>query len=175
MSVAIFQAFTFLKTLEKNTTVSLHQVIAKTPKAISDAKKRTYPPNIAKFLGGDKNLEVLHSWLEEVPEEQHTDFINNLESIIDQAYYGGKTDSEVYEIINAYKNVKMAQLSEGVWEQPMREIQRGATFIFVSMCVGMIVLCTLTLVLLAIERNTRLKAEPNKFSKKQPELSDVVV
>jgi len=107
-------------------------------------------------LGDGKNREVLNEWLSTMSVNEMHDFLNNLESIITEATNQNKSNDEIIRIINSYKVVKNSKMNEGVLEEPFRKIQKGAIFMFITLGVGMIIISILILVLLAIERNTRL-------------------
>jgi len=158
IGVLIYFAFNLMRSIEKEKTtiVKLNDVVKTIPATKQIVTNVALPTQVKYYLGEGKNREILNNWLSDMSVDEINDFLNNLESIISEASYRNKTSQEITEIINSYKDVKKAKMTEGIWEEPFRKIQKGAILMLISLGVGMIILCTLILVLLAIERNTRL-------------------
>lgn len=110
------------------------------------------PSNVQRYMSGN-NEKIMRSWIEDLDKTQQKDFIRNLSSIISQAE---KSNINVIDTINAYKTAKLAKLHENPFEKYEQMVTRGAAIGAIFGLVIFIGLMILILVMLAIERNTRL-------------------
>ena len=111
------------------------------------------PPILDEYLGGD-NKEVLDGWLDGLSDpERQQDFVDNLAEVIEGAE---QKDLDVINVINNYKTIKLSKLNQSDFERLAKVAGRGALLGAMLGIVLFISLMSLVLVMLAIERNTRL-------------------
>lgn len=138
--------------------VSIEEVNAQTYKMHSewideDGTIRIPPDIFKKYFKDEKNNKVVSGWISTLNMEEKDEFVSNLVALINEAELKGKPFSA--EQINAYKEVKFKKFNSATWDKYEQKFQKGAIIFFIAVLLGMIGLFSLTLVLLAIERNTR--------------------
>jgi hypothetical protein len=112
-----------------------------------------FPPKIKEYLF-DRNESIFLGWLESIDgEESKQEFIDNLNEIIVE---GEKQELKIADLINSYHTMKMERLASSSDEGIESMIEKSAIAFLVFGLVIFIVLMTLVLVALAIERNTRI-------------------
>ncbi|MFH1846013.1 MAG: hypothetical protein ABH869_00445 [Candidatus Omnitrophota bacterium] len=116
------------------------------------------PANVKKYMF-EKNVNVLYGWIKSLDKTDQEDFMENLSLIIDQAENGTEN---VVDIINEYKTVKLEKLKKPEFEKYEAMVRKGAILSAIFGLVLFIALMSLILVVLAVERNTRVMA--NKAS-----------
>lgn len=107
------------------------------------------PQNLADFFSGD-NKGVLDGWFENLENDQKQDFLDNLSRLVAESPKGLSADT-----INKYKDIKLKKLDNSPFAKYQRigEIAGGIAVIIAALF--LVILTSLVLVLLAIERNTR--------------------
>jgi hypothetical protein len=110
------------------------------------------PFSLQKYMSGD-NAQILKSHLDAVPEDERQAYIDELGAVVTAAE-SGKVD--VVEAINAYMKTKAERYDEAT----AARARKWETLKFAAAGFGagllLIALFSLVLVLLAIERNTRV-------------------
>ncbi len=110
------------------------------------------PFALQKHSNNPDDIRILRGWLEQTPKEQRQEFIDELAAVVVEAE---KTNANVVQAINKYKELKFAKIQEEKQAKAELEASRlryiGAAFA----CITLIAMFSLILVLLAIERNTR--------------------
>ena len=110
------------------------------------------PENVKKYLSGD-NEKILQGWLGGIfKQKQKQEFVDNLSDVIVSAE---EKKVKVVNVINNYKTIKLSKLSKSEIEQYKEIGQRVAIYMVIFGLVIFIVLMSLILVMLGIERNTR--------------------
>jgi hypothetical protein len=110
-------------------------------------------PILEEYLAGD-NKEILDGWLDGLSDpEQQQDFVDNLAEVIEGAE---QKDLDVIKVINNYKTIKLSKLKQSDFERYAKVARRGALLGAMLGIVLFISLMSLVLVMLAIERNTRV-------------------
>ena len=110
------------------------------------------PKNVEKYLGGT-NRDILIGWLKALEEDQKQDFIDNLSDVIVEAE---EANAEVITAINKYSTLKQSKYTTNEIEKYADKVAHGIYVVAAIVCATLGVLFSLVLVLLAIERNTRL-------------------
>lgn len=111
------------------------------------------PPILEKYFTGS-NSEVLEAWLEGLSDsEQKQDFVDNLAEVVAAAE---QKDLDVANVINNYKTIKLSKLAKSEFERYAEMGRKGGLLGAMLGIVLFISLMTLVLVMLAIERNTRV-------------------
>jgi hypothetical protein len=148
----------FLEPLD-DTHVGLEEINAEVvSETVADARAASawvisWPPILDEYLGGD-NEEILDRWLEGLSQpEQQQDFVDNLAEVIEGAK---QKDLDVLNVINNYKTIKLSKLKQSDFERYAKVARRGALLGAMLGIVLFISLMSLVLVMLAIERNTRV-------------------
>jgi hypothetical protein len=108
------------------------------------------PENVSRYLSGD-NAKILAGWIENLDHDQKQDFVNNLSEVIDATEAGG---FDIDNAINNYRTVKLSRIANGV-ESYVAAAQKAAIIAAIFGIVLLVVLATLVVAVLAIERNTR--------------------
>lgn len=112
------------------------------------------PPVMQELMVNPDNQRVFRNWLDELPDEEHQPFIDGLAKAVDEARRININDSDA---LNAYherykKYVEDKQIAE-LKSKEQRLLAAG----FAATTLMLLALFSLVLVLLAIERNTRLQ------------------
>lgn len=103
------------------------------------------------FVG--ENARVMQRWLADLSEEQQKDFISNMSLVMRDAKVAKVDPSET---INTYKLLKLQKLNSSMIEE-YREIATKAGYVAAIFGLLLILsIISLVLVMLSIERNTRL-------------------
>lgn len=111
------------------------------------------PDNVMKNLSGD-NEKILQSWLDGIEgHDRKTDFLVNLSEVIADAE---KSHIDVFTVINNYKTLKMAKLNQSIADQYTEIGKKVAIYFSIFAMMIFIAMMGLILVVLAVERNTRL-------------------
>ena len=98
---------------------------------------------------------ILSSWINSLPNDQRQDFLDNLSSIIKQGKSANLSDDEFSRLLNNYNNIKRSELlASAITSKFILPIKLGAVCL-IGMLIFILCILSLTLVLLAIERNTR--------------------
>lgn len=162
LCVGIVSSLLFFINLRSSTQVSLLELKLNEKKKgnatnVEGLKEAASIPYIVeKYLSDVPNQKVLFSWLSNLNLDQQVDFLSNLSAVIQEAEQNTSTGQNMNDIINEYKDAKLARLSKGVFEEYAQQARQAAAIFFIAIFLSMIALFSLVLVLLAIERNTRL-------------------
>jgi len=111
---------------------------------------------LQKYFNNPDSVKLLKGWMENIPKEKGTEFINELAAVVEEAE---KTNANVTDAINQYKELKFTKLKEFQLAKTETNMIRVEYFGFAFACVTLIALFSLILVLLAIERNSRKGAK----------------
>ena len=111
------------------------------------------PAGVNKEFTSAENRKVLAGWLKSLPKDARQEFVDNMEDIIT---YANAHQMNATDAINAYRELKFDNVGTTGFDRVERGIAR-ATVIAGFLC-GLLLLAlfSLVLVLLAIERNTRV-------------------
>jgi hypothetical protein len=72
------------------------------------------PASVSKYMSGN-NDEILRGWLNSIDnDDDKQDFLDNLSEVITQAE---ANNAEVVNVINAYKELKMKKVSQGMFDK----------------------------------------------------------
>lgn len=151
----VLLAFNFAG-LNNTKHITLADLQAQTGKNLSGADNNNVadsplPKAIQRHISGS-NAQVLDKWLAPLNSEQRADFIDNMASIIEEAE---KQKVDVVAAVNDYSTVKLKNFDRAPFERYEKLAQRTALVSGIAGLVLFIVLMSLMLVALAIERNTR--------------------
>lgn len=114
------------------------------------------PQNLEPYLAGD-NKKVLDGWLKGLDsDKQREDFLGNLSKVVAEAVSKGADRANVADTINTYKDLKLKRLSPSEIEKYTAVAARGAAIAVILGLVVLLLLGSLMLVLLAIERHVRI-------------------
>lgn len=112
------------------------------------------PDNLKPYFGGE-NERILRNWIDDLSEDQQRDFLKNMSQVVREA---NAKKADATEAINAYKSLKLRKLSsEGVEQYAAMATKAG----YIAAIFGLLLILSilsLVLVMLAIERNTRLQS-----------------
>ncbi len=117
--------------------------------APTPAASYSIPDNLKEYFSGD-NKPVLEGWLEGLDRSQQQDFLDNLSDLVASAHQSDPT-----ALVNAYKTIKLQRLGASPFDRYMKTAQTAGAIASLIAALFMIILTSLVLVLLAIERNTR--------------------
>lgn len=152
-----------------NTYVSLDDINIK-----ASAKNKQYiniPENLKTYMSGN-NEKILQGWLDIISNhEQKQEFVNNLSDVISDAELEivnidinhktmklSKFDkNDIVKIINKYRAIKLAKFNKSEMDQYKEIGQKVASYIAISWLIIFILIMSLILIMLAIERNTRYR------------------
>lgn len=151
--------------IEESTWVS-HKEVRRTLNPPQDAlstviPQTNLPANVEKYIrsgawdleAGRDNREVFLGWLDNLKESQKSEFILNLSDVIAVAE---KQSDDIIDVIKRYKDLKLHRLGANLSGKYEEQASKAATVAFIIATMMLTVLMSLVLVLLAIERNTRL-------------------
>lgn len=113
------------------------------------------PEGVEKYLSGD-NRQVFLGWIENMESDQQQEFTNNLEDVIKASE---KNSDDVIEMVNKYKELKLAKLSTSEIEKYAAKTAKAGVVGFAFGMAVLVVLMSVVLLLIAIERNTRKDVE----------------
>ena len=116
------------------------------------------PDKVTEYVGGEENLNVLLGWLWAIPEADQQDFLDNMDSLIRESERNGASSSSVINLINKYSSMKTDRITKANIDKTLMYTVKGGAAVFLGLMLLAVLLLNLTLVLLAIERNTRLVA-----------------
>ncbi|TGM91288.1 hypothetical protein EHR02_00170 [Leptospira levettii] len=156
-------SITALLTSGKNTFVSLTDIKSsiesknsqKIPTIEEIYPETKFPENVISTFTGD-NLQILNGWLSQFDNEKRQDFLENLSKVIKDS---GDNHDDTIAIINEYKLLKEKKLTSSEFEKYFDKIILGAYAFIAVISLSIMILFSLVLILLAIERNTR-KSQP---------------
>lgn len=140
---------------EQVTLREIRSAIGETESADSNnnVADTTLPENVKKHMSSENNRHILAAWIDDLSPSQRRDFVDNLDRVIVQA----ETEQlDVAKAINGYKTLKLSKLRGDGFGQYANTIQKGALVLFITVMLGLIAVFSMFLVLLAIERNTRV-------------------
>jgi hypothetical protein len=152
--VGVIVAF-IVREMDLETHVTLDEVQPVSTSAGDNGKPAapatTYrmPENLKDFFGGD-NDGVLKGWLENLDDSQQQDFLNNLSQLVAQSH-----KEPTAELVNTYKDLKLKRIGTTAIDKYQRIGEVVAGIATVVAALFLVILASLVLVLLAIERNTR--------------------
>jgi hypothetical protein len=143
----------------KRTYVSLEEALS--TKSVSDSDEdsgaqrrdaeQPLPPNVAKYTSGD-NRKILDGWLRPLTKERRADFLNNLDELIAKAEAEKKN---VVDVINGFKELKLKKFSQSEFDDYAVAAKRATAGAAILGLTILLMLASLMLVALAIERHTR--------------------
>jgi hypothetical protein len=107
---------------------------------------------LQKHFDNPVELQELKGWLDELPKDNHQEFIDEMAIMVTEAE---KLDLSPYTVINDYKKLKFKKLAVAPLEKAEQLIKQLYYTGAIISAVALIALFSLILVLLAIERNTR--------------------
>jgi len=114
-------------------------------------------PVLERYMGG-ANRNILDRWLKDLDVDQQQDFISNLSQVVTQAESGG---ADAIKVINAYRELKLERVKQSTMDKYAATAAKGAAVAAILSFVFLILLASLVLVLLAIERHTRRATLPD--------------
>jgi hypothetical protein len=117
------------------------------------------PDSVERHLRG-KNKAVLLGWLGDLEEEEKADFLVNLDHIIMEA--ARKNPDKVIDYINKYRELKFSKVKENPFNAYIDKAARTGFLISILLIIGTIGLFSMVLVMLAVERNTRIFLSKNR-------------
>lgn len=107
---------------------------------------------LQKHIGTPENLEILKSWLNGLSESEKKEFLDDLAQCVSAAEV---KHEDIVQTTNKFKEIKLAKLAE----KKAKETERVTYILYFTGLAAtsliLIALLSLTLVLLAVERNTR--------------------
>lgn len=110
------------------------------------------PPHVKANFTSDANIRVLTGWLTDLDREMRQEFVNEMDEAIAAAEKAGL---QSVDAINKFKEIKLQRLRDIRMAASVQD-QKRIYYIFAAFSAVLLVsLLSLTLVLLAIERNTR--------------------
>jgi len=109
------------------------------------------PETVSKEFASAKNRQVLAGWVKILPKDERQDFIDNM---LDVIIYAQQNNINTTDAVNSYKQLKFDNLGTTGFDRVERVVTRGT--VIAGILFGVMLLFSLVLVLLAIERNTRL-------------------
>ena len=110
------------------------------------------PENLKALFSGD-NAKVLQGWLDTLEDDaQKQDFLDNLSQVVAEAQQKGGDETKV---INNYKDIKLKRLVQSPFEKYVTMGEQAAAVGSIIALIFLLILTSLVLVLLAIERHTR--------------------
>jgi hypothetical protein len=112
------------------------------------------PADLKPYFGGE-NERILRNWIDDLSEDQQRDFLNNMSQVVREAEVevGEATDA-----INAYKSLKLRKLSSEGFEQYAAMATKAGYIAAIFGLLLILSILSLVLVMLTIERNTRLQS-----------------
>lgn len=122
-----------------------------TPDPLANIK---LPFSVKKHFSHPEDLSLLKTWLSDMTIEEKNNFIDEMAIVITHAENGKENPNNA---INRYKNYKLQKIAEQKQELLNNYYQNGLTLGVLATTIVIIALFSLVLVLLAIERNTRIK------------------
>lgn len=149
---------------DKSTDVSYSEIASEiSSEQASDNKKSgsddgtktdyTIPSNLEVYMS-ERNRTILDGWLSTLESDgQRQDFLDNLSQVVDDAKL---SDADPAAVMNTYKNLKVTKLSESALDEYAEAAAKGAAAAAILGFVFLLILVSLMLVLLAIERHTRV-------------------
>lgn len=114
------------------------------------------PDNLKKYFTDQKNAQVLDGWLAPLTIEQKNDFLRNMSVIVEQAE---KNNDNIADIINTYKTEKLKNFNASEIEQMAEKAKPIVYGTIISIFLITIILLSIVLILLAIEKNTNRDSE----------------
>lgn len=124
--------------------------------AINAAPKLKIPFIVQKYLGDANNLTVLKSWVSDLSPDETAEYFNEMASTVTLAE---KSDVDPVKAINEFHQIKTQRLAAAKSADLERKGYALAFGGAVAASLILIAQLSLILVLLAVERNTRTKAE----------------
>ena len=116
----------------------------------------TIPARAGRYLGDEQNKSVLEGWLRDVEADQRQEFMDNLEEVI---RYAEQNNLDVVRAVNTYKTLKFQRYHAAESKTRDAKLSRYGILGGIVAALMLIVGLSLVLVVLAIERNTRTKAQ----------------
>lgn len=114
----------------------------------------TLPRRVKRYLDGGSERPVFAGWVRNLSEDRRRDFITNLEAVLAAAERDG---ADPVATTHVYKDLKLERMQANPLAELTEQIRRVAAVSLVLACVALMGLFSLVLVLLSVERNTRLK------------------
>ncbi len=159
LTIIAVVAFQLLRGIGASTQVSTAEINQSVPHPASVATAQqgtntasvnyTVPSNLQDFFSGD-NTAILDGWLEALDAGQKQDFFDNLSQIVLNTHQEASP-----EVVNAYKDIKLKKLAAAGFERYAQIAQIAASVGIIIAALFLVILTSLVLVLLRIERNTR--------------------
>lgn len=112
------------------------------------------PDDLKPYFGG-KNERILRNWIDDLSEDQQRDFLKNMSQVVREA---NAKKADATEAINAYKSLKLRKLSSEGFEQYAAMATKAGYIAAIFGLLLILSILSLVLVMLAIERNTRLQS-----------------
>jgi hypothetical protein len=118
------------------------------------------PSRVSRILAGE-NKQILERWLSDIDASHRQDFIDNMEVVIK---YAEQNNLDVPHSVNAFHDLWMRKTQESRSQQMENEVARVSTVGLLLSIFALILILALVLVVLAIERNTRVNRVPEPMS-----------
>jgi hypothetical protein len=159
IGAGVFSIITSLRSVDTHVSYNDLKTPAVAPTGTADNTNAIIPDvilpiNVQTHLSGD-NRKVLRGWLEGLDADQKREFLTNLSEVIENAEH---SSANVVAVINSYKTMKLEKLKSSTMDRYATQVRRGAMIGFVGLMMLVLVMTSLCLVLLSVERNTRAVA-----------------
>lgn len=112
------------------------------------------PRRVKRYLDAGAERPVFAGWVRNLSEDRRRDFITNLEGVLAAAERDGADPAVTAHV---YKDLKLERMQANPLGELTEQIRRVAAVSLVMACVALMGLFSLVLVLLSVERNTRLR------------------